>query len=353
MVTVPHTASRTGQSRARTTRRGLARLVLTGCLAIAVVALGMPAVSGASWSATLDVLGDVSPPVLLVLTLVWLGGLWVHTVALVAAMPGLSTTRAFYLNLTGSAASNVLPLGGAAGTAVNYLSCRRWGFTRSDFVRWAFVTNLWDNALRLGLPAVAVAWLLLDGNRPATGLLGLAATGLLVLVVFVALAGALLHGPRSDRLLVRAVARLLPAVAGHDDRPVEWASDLASLRRRTRLLLRHSAARLAGGKVAYTIAQGWLLWLCLAAVGSEVAAAVVAAAFAVERLASLAVLTPGGSGVAEIGAAGTLVGFGLPGPDAAAAVLLYRTFIFFLEIPGGVLLLVASVLLGHRTASRA
>jgi uncharacterized protein (TIRG00374 family) len=290
----------------------------------------------------------------LVLTVVWLAGLWIHTIALVAAMPGLSPSRAFYLNLTGSAASNVLPLGGAAGTALNYWSCRRWGFTRGAFVRWAIVTNVWDNALRLGLPSVALVWLVLVGDRPAPELLGLAATGLLVLAAFLALVAALLHGAWSDRLLGRVAARLVPAVDGTSARPQGWVDDLAELRRTTRELLRRSAARVAGGKVGYAVAQAWLLWLCLAAVGVEAPVVAVVAAFSVERLASLAVITPGGSGLAEVGAVGVLVGFGVPGAQAAAAVLLYRAFIFLVEIPAGMLLLAASLLLGHgREAARA
>jgi uncharacterized membrane protein YbhN (UPF0104 family) len=322
----------------------VARLVITTCLAVALVVIGLPLVSGASWSATLAVLGGVGLPVLAVLTSVWLAGLWVHTVALVAAMPGLSPGRAFYLNLTGSAVSNVLPLGGAAGTAVNYWSCRRWGFTPAAFVRWAFVTNLWDNALRLGLPALAVIWLVVDASLPTAGLLGLAVTGLLLLAAFVVLAGALLRGAWTDRLVGRAAARLFPSVVDRDGHPPEWSTEMAELRRTTRELLRHSAARVAGGKAAYGLAQGYLLWLCLAAVGIRTSPAVVAAAFAVERMASLAVLSPAGTGVAEIGAVGVLVSYSVPGPEAVAGVLLYRTFIFVLEIPGGALLLAGSAL---------
>ncbi len=312
-----------------------------------MLALGLPLVSGAPWLATLEVLGGVAPAWLLLLSVVWLGGLWVHTVALVAAMPGLSHGRAFYLNLTGSAASNVLPLGGAAGTALNYWSCRRWGFTGTAFVGWAFVTNLWDNALRLGLPAVAVVWLVLLGEQPATGLLGLALTGLIALAGFLALAAALLHGTWADRLVGWAATRLLPTVETEGGSTTGAVGDLTELRRYTGLLLRRSAPRVALGKVAYAVAQGLLLWLCLAAVGAETTAVVTTAAFAVERLASLAVLTPGGSGVAEVGAVAILAGSGVPGAEAAAAVLLYRTFIFVLEIPGGILLLAASALTGR------
>ena len=73
----------------------------------------------------------LSPWQVALLAGVWLAGLWVHTLALTAAMPGLSSRRALFLNLTGSSVSNLLPLGGAAGTVVNYSMSRSWGFTRA------------------------------------------------------------------------------------------------------------------------------------------------------------------------------------------------------------------------------
>lgn len=63
------------------------------------------------------------------------------------------------LSLTGSAVANVLPFGGAAGIALNYRMCHRWGFERSAFGIYTLVTNLWNILARLSLPAVALLWL--------------------------------------------------------------------------------------------------------------------------------------------------------------------------------------------------
>ena len=72
---------------------------------LALVAFGGPLVAGINWASV---------------------GLWVQTVAIAAVLPGLSPSRAFFLNLAASAASNLVPLGGTAGTALNYGTCRRW-----------------------------------------------------------------------------------------------------------------------------------------------------------------------------------------------------------------------------------
>ncbi|QIM20781.1 hypothetical protein G7075_05890 [Phycicoccus sp. HDW14] len=288
---------------------------------------------------------------LLGLALVWVGGLWVHTVALTAALPGLRSWQAFHLNITGSAVSNVLPLGGAAGTAVNLWSCRRWGFTTVAFVRWAFVTNLWDNAIRLALPAVALSWLLVSGAVTGPGLQGLAGGGLVALGAYLALAWTLVDTRWGERLVGRVVRGWRGRFGDPPgSAPEPW--DVAELKRSTRALLRASAVRVAGGKVAYAVAQAVLLRLCLDAVGVRAPAVVVTAAFAAERLGSLAVMTPGGSGFAELGAVGALVGLGVGGAPAVAGVLLYRGFVFLLEVPVGALLLGSSVLAARRSGRR-
>ena len=68
---------------------------------------------------------------------------------------------------------------------------------------------------------------------------------------------------------------------------------------------------------------------------ATVALAVLLAAFAVERVLTLVVLTPGGAGLAETGTVGVLVAFGVDPASAVAGVLLYRLFTFALEIPVG------------------
>jgi uncharacterized membrane protein YbhN (UPF0104 family) len=59
----------------------------------------------------------------------------------------------------------------------------------------------------------------------------------------------------------------------------------------------------------------------------------------VDRILTLIVLTPGGSGFTEAGTAAALVALGGSPAAVAAGVLLYRGFTFALEIPVGGLLL--------------
>ena len=96
-----------------------------------------------------------------------------------------------------------------------------------------------------------------------------------------------------------------------------------------------------GGVLLYLLLQATLLGACLVAVGAGAGIAAVAVAFAIERLISLAPVTPGAAGVAELGTVAALHFFGIDPVAAAAGVLLYRILVFAIEIPvGGLVALV-------------
>ena len=65
------------------------------------------------------------------------------------------------------------------------------------------------------------------------------------------------------------------------------------------------------------------------------------AAFAVERILTMVAITPGATGIVELGMTGVLVAFHGEPAVAAAGVLLYRAFIFGMEIPVGGLSMLA------------
>ena len=313
----------------------VAEAIASAALGVALLVWGLPAVAGADWSDIAAVLAELSTWQVLALGAVWQLGLWVHTIALCAAMPGLSSPRAWFLNQTGSAVSNLLPLGGAAGTALNYSTCRVWGFGTATFLRWALVTNIWDTLGKLVVPLVAVLWLVLAGTTSPQALVSAAIAGVVGMGLLVAFTWFMLHRDAG----ARTVGRLLDVV-------VRWLrvrrlrkqcfADLAVVfRRDVAGLVSRAWGRLTVGKTAYAVSQALLLWLCVTWLGGEASAAVVFAAFAAERVLSLAVITPGGTGVVEVGVTGMLVLFGVEPATAAASVLLYRAFIIGLEIPVG------------------
>jgi len=277
-----------------------------------------PIVTGAPWKAIATAVASVPAATLVGLVVLWAAGLVSHTVTLTAALPELSHRRALLLSLTGSAIANVLPLGGAAGIALNHRMTRAWGFSSASFASYTVVTNLWDVLTKFSLPVVVVPLLLL-------GLPVHAGLAYLVMATVVALP------------MVAGTAALLiayPTIAGRLGARVE----------RVRLLVASTVAggwrRLTVGMGLYTLLLFALLVSCLTVTGAGVGLGIVLLAFCAERLATLAGLTPGGLGLVEVGLAGALML--APGADAAgvaAGTLLYRALTFGLEIPVGWVLL--------------
>jgi uncharacterized membrane protein YbhN (UPF0104 family) len=348
--------------------RRLLEVAVTAALGSALLAAGLPRVAGAQWSQIGDLLARVGPGSVAAITALWLLGLWLHTITLAAALPGLSHTRAFFLNITGSAVSNLLPLGGTAGTLVNYGACRAWGFGTGAFVRWALVTNIWDVLGRLAFPGIAL--LALGTSGPAEErLVGAAAGSAALLALLIGVTVLALRGDRGAHQVGRLSDHLLRVVARHgvEERapsprspeagppgiPVPGPAEVRALEVRRAMveLIRVAWPRLTAGKVLYAAAQAALLWLCLEAVGTAPAASVVLAAFAVERVLSLAVITPGATGIVELGMTGYLVHAGTGSATAAAGVLLYRLFVIGMEVPvGGILLGWWALTRSHRRA---
>lgn len=329
------------------TATAVARWALCGGAAVAIVALALPAVTGTPWPDIAAALSRPSAAQLALLAVLWLAGLWVHTPSLTAALPGLSHRRALLLNLSGSFVANLLPLGGAAGTALNWRMARTWGFSSAAFARWAVVTNLADTLVKLTLPGVVLFAVSLGPSAPP----GTVATA--------AVAGTALL----------ALTLLTVALVARDDRPLRWAGRwvdraaervrcipvasegygerAARFRHESTRLVRDGWGRLLGGKLAYAALQALLLWACLWVVGGPVAPVVVASAFVVERALSMVVVTPGATGVVEVGMAGVLGALGTAPAAAAAGVLLYRGLVVGMEVPVGGLALLAWWL-GHR-----
>ena len=301
---------------------------------LVALALLLPRLSGASWAEVTRAIGSVPPTRLFLLTAVWFAGLTVHLRVLTAALPGLSARRALTLNLTGSAVSAVLPMGGSVGLGTNFLMMRRWGFSASQFSVYSGLVNAWHLVLKALLPAAALLLLLLSGTTMDRRVVITATVGSAALLVVLAVAAAVLLTRRGGGALAVVVERLLvlfrrPAKVGSVATRIAVAATSAVTQARS------AWWSMTWGVLGYAALQLTLLWACLAATGAPLPIVVVLAAFAVERVATAVPLTPGGSGVAELAATGLLVAFGAEPASAAAGVLLYRLFVFGLEIPIG------------------
>lgn len=335
-------------------RPRLVRLVGAAVVAVAGLVWLLPRATGAAWSGIGAVLAAVRPIELVVLTVVWAAGLLAYSFVLTGALPGLSRRRALTLNLTGSAVSNVAPMGGALGVAANLMMVRAWRFRPSAFAAFTVVTNIWDVMGKLVLPLVALVAVLLGQGLTSPTLQAAATATCVVLAVLLAAVVFVLRSDRVARGVGRAGTVLLRRVAPRRmvSRPELFEAALLDTRVRVGTVIARTWPQLTGGTFGYLALQGALLWACLHAVGAAPPLSVVVAGFAVERLLSLAVITPGGAGLAEAGSAGVLVALGVDPLMAAAGILLYRGFTFLLEIPVGGLWLGGWVVARARAARR-
>jgi uncharacterized membrane protein YbhN (UPF0104 family) len=299
--------------------------------------------------------GTVTAGESLVLACLWAAGLFIHSFVLTGALPGLTRGRALTLNLTGSAVANTLPFGGAAGMSLNYVMIRTWGVESTGFAAFTLVTNLFVILLKLVMPVLALAALWGTGGPVSVATEWTATASIIALAsLLVMLAVALASRTTAERVALRVApwvtrgARLLRRT---DVDAQRVCPALLGCRDAIAAVLYARWGQMSLGIVGYGLLQAALLWACLGAVGAELAPAAVLAGFAVDRVMTLVVITPGALGFVEAGTAATLITLGGDSAAVAAGVLLYRAFTFAIEIPvGGTWLL--GWLLGHRAGGR-
>jgi len=156
-------------------------------------------------------------------------------------------------------------------------------------------------------------------------------------VGLVAVAATLLASPRGAVALGRVVETVLRPVLRVLGRPRELhvSEALLDIRRECADLVAKGWLQMSLSISGYVALQALLLGFCLHLTGGGNTWVEVLAAFAVERLLTVVPITPGGVGVADLGLVGVLIALGGDPASVTAAALLYRAFVFAVEIPVG------------------
>jgi putative heme transporter len=337
------------------TRRPWLRTVFSAVSLVVAVGLvvGLPYFVDVGWSDIWARFAALDPFVVAVLFALWFAGLWAYTYVLTASLPGLTNLQGFTLNAAGSAVSNLMPFGGAAGVAVTFALGRSWGFRTKEIAASALASGLWNVLARFLLPAFGLVALLATGRVPDARLAvptGVAAAGLVALVSVTAAA---LRWDRAAAFLGRAAdaaVRLLPrAVRPRNGRP---SGALERVRTTTASVVGSAWPAMTAGMAAYVVLQAVLFCACLLATGAYIGLGEAIAAYALGRLLTTVVVTPGGFGITEAGTAAMLVSLGAPPGPVAAAVLLFATFTYVLEIPLGTVMWSLRGVVAHRPRTR-
>jgi uncharacterized membrane protein YbhN (UPF0104 family) len=223
------------------------------------------------------------------------------------------------------AAGSLVPASGAGGLALGAWILHRGGMPADRIARRSVAFFLIKSSVNF----VAVAVL---GTVMAVGLVGPDRTWLLtalpaaLAVAVIALVLAIPRlGPGSDpgpdaSRLRRAVVAARRALIGGTAEAVE--------------ILRSRDLPVVAGAIGYWAFDNAVLWATFQAFGADVPISIVMMGYLIGQLGGLLPL-PGGVGGIDGGLIGTLIVYGAPAAETAAAVLAYRVILFWLPLIGG------------------
>jgi len=251
-----------------------------------VFAFALPRV--ASYGAVWDSLRSMTWPWLGVIGLTMVASLVTTWLMIAAVIPSLRLRNAATVNLGSSAVANTLPGGGAVAMGVSWAMLSGWGVGTSEYVRYTLVSGLWNVFVRLGLPVVALAILVITG-RPSTASQAAAYCGAGVLAAAALTLRATLRSESFARRVDRALGRLLAAGCRLARRPPPQRAPgaLADFRAGASGLLARRWLRITAAAVASHLTLWLVLLACVRASGlgqGQVSWQASLAAFAFVRL---------------------------------------------------------------------
>ncbi|MCF6734332.1 UPF0104 family protein [Blastococcus sp. KM273129] len=329
-------------------RPGRARAVLTGRVARALLTVGVLVVV---FAGILPRIADYDRAFGLVRALTWREVVLVAAVAAVnlvsyaplwmAAVPGLRLGRAVLADQASTAIANTVPAGFAFGVGTTAAMYHSFGVPPAAIARAVTLTGVWNNLVKLAMPAVALGGLALAGDTsPALATAAALGSGLLVLAVAALVLALTSH--RAAATLASGAERLSARALRRWGRrpPSGWVARTETFRTESLGLVRDRWHLLTAAAVGSHTALFVLLLVCLRTVGGEGAGVpwlALLAVFSVTRLVTAVPITPGALGIAELSYVAGLTAVGVDAAAAAGAVLDFRLLTWFLPIPLGAL----------------
>jgi hypothetical protein len=201
----PLVAAPAGTPPARRLRRRLLDLL---ALLVVVAVFGLVIPRLASYDEIGAVLAGLGAAVLVGLAALAVWNLVTYWLVMVAVLPELRLREAAVATLGSTAVANTLPAGAALGMGTTWRMFSDWGVSSADFALYTLVSGVWNQFVKLGMPLVALAVLVVAGNTDPA-LVTAAVIGLAVLAVAVL---ALVLVLRGEHLAARVGAVLQQAV---------------------------------------------------------------------------------------------------------------------------------------------
>ncbi len=325
----------------------IAQVVISVVIVVGIFAFAIPKIAnyGDVWRAV----SDMTWVEIISLILVSVLNIVTYWPLMVASMPGLTMGQAAVNNQSSTSIANTIPFGGFIANGVTYTMYRSWGFTNAQIGLTTIITGVWNTFIKLGMPIIALAALAATGRTNAALIIP-TAIGIAVLLCAVGLFAGMLWKKSMARAIGGGLGKLASLVRKPFHKPpVHWGEAAARFRHQTIGLIAKRWPALTVSALVSHFALYLVLLLALRHVGvaeHEISWAQVLGVFAFVRLISAFPITPGGLGLVELGYIGGLYVAGKAHADVsldlfkaqvAAAVLVFRTLTFILQIPVGAL----------------
>ena len=307
-------------------------------IVVAIFAFAVPRF--ADYSAVWAAMKTLTPVEFWSLMAAMVFNLYTYWLANQAGLIGMGLGQSAVVTQTSTSVANTLPAGGALGVGVTAAMLNTWGFTAGEITLFVGVTGIWNIFVKLGLPVVALALLVVTGNSDPK-LVTAAAIGVVVLVISIVLLALVFRSEAMARAVGRLVERVLNAARRLVRKPTtsDMGDKAAKFRRETILLTKRRWFMLTWTTVLSQVALFYVLLLSLRHMGvaeQELAAVEVFAVYAFSRLLTAIPITPGGVGVIDLGyiAGLTAIDAGEQA-EIVAGVLIFRLLTYGLQIPLG------------------
>jgi uncharacterized protein (TIRG00374 family) len=258
----------------------------------------------------------------------------------VTPAPQLPFGRAMVMTQSTTAVANTVPGGSAIGIGMTYSMLGSWGYSRSKSTTAVLVSGVWNTFIKLGMPVLALALLLLQGGAGG-GRVFSALAGIAALVAAIVVFALILRSEEGARRFGLLAGRVASRVLGLVRRPPVHGWELATVKFRARTidLVEHRWVAITVTSLVSHLSLYLVLLVALRDVGvsnAEVGWAEVLATFAFARLATAIPFTPGGIGFVEAVLITGLTAAGGDRDQVTAAVLVYRALTWGLPIAVGI-----------------
>ncbi|MCH9816750.1 MAG: YbhN family protein [Actinomycetia bacterium] len=334
-------------------KRSVRRSIITSVIGLiimgALFALLLPQLT--SYEEAFSELRDIAWPWLVALAGSGILNIALYPLTVLVAIAGLGYWKGFVQRQSGFLVSNAIPGGGAIAVGTQYAILAHYRVRATLAAAAVGADSVFTYLITLGLPALAVTLLSIQGENASALTVTAAVIGAIVIVVSVILivivlrsdAGAIRVGKWGEQLTAPILRKFGKPVPDFETALVDFRVDAHDLMRRRWLAL----------FVTNFIAQTtpFLVLVCaLAGLGGfeHVNFVEVFAAYSIAIVLTSFPITPGGLGTVDAALIALLTSFGAPGSIAVAADLIWRLVWFLPQIIAGAVAMIVYIIARNR-----